>query len=167
MRPVRARDLDAVIDPLAPPEYAIRAILDGLGMGHLGLETAVGPMSGGERRRVALAALLVRDSDLLILDEPTNHLDVSGVDWLAGYLLTRRGALAALLAAATDSPASHRATRRVQQAPRPPPHTPHAVPPTPLPPPPPRGGEEHPPPLPGALRPLRSDCHSQQSRQGP
>jgi ATPase subunit of ABC transporter with duplicated ATPase domains len=50
-------------------------------------------MSGGERRRVALAALLVRDSDLLILDEPTNHLDVAGVDWLARYLLTRRGAL--------------------------------------------------------------------------
>jgi ATPase subunit of ABC transporter with duplicated ATPase domains len=50
-------------------------------------------MSGGERRRVALAALLVRESDLLILDEPTNHLDVAGVDWLAKHLLTRRGAL--------------------------------------------------------------------------
>jgi ATPase subunit of ABC transporter with duplicated ATPase domains len=50
-------------------------------------------MSGGERRRVALAALLVRDSDLLILDEPTNHLDVAGVDWLARYLLVHRGAL--------------------------------------------------------------------------
>src|SRR3954447_15891837 len=62
-------------------------------MSHLGLDTPVGPMSGGERRRVALAALLVRDSDLLILDEPTNHLDVAGVDWLARYLLTRRGAL--------------------------------------------------------------------------
>ena len=74
-------------------DAGVRAILDGLGMGHLGLDTAVGPMSGGERRRVALAALLVRDSDLLILDEPTNHLDVAGVDWLARYLLTRRGAL--------------------------------------------------------------------------
>ncbi len=74
-------------------DAGVRAILDGLGMGHLGLETPVGPMSGGERRRVALAALLVRDSDLLILDEPTNHLDVAGVDWLARYLLTRRGAL--------------------------------------------------------------------------
>ena len=74
-------------------DAGVRAILDGLGMGHLGLETPVGPMSGGERRRVALAALLVRESDLLILDEPTNHLDVAGVDWLAHYLLTRRGAL--------------------------------------------------------------------------
>jgi len=74
-------------------DAGVRAILDGLGMGYLGLESPVGPMSGGERRRVALAALLVRESDLLILDEPTNHLDVAGVDWLARYLLTRRGAL--------------------------------------------------------------------------
>jgi ATP-binding cassette subfamily F protein uup len=74
-------------------DAGVRAILDGLGMRHLGLDAAVGPMSGGERRRVALAALLVRDSDLLILDEPTNHLDVAGVDWLARHLLTRRGAL--------------------------------------------------------------------------
>ena len=74
-------------------DAGVRTILDGLGMGHLGLETPVGPMSGGERRRVALAALLVRESDLLILDEPTNHLDVAGVDWLARYLLGRRGAV--------------------------------------------------------------------------
>jgi ATP-binding cassette subfamily F protein uup len=74
-------------------DAGVRTILAGLGMGHLGLETPVGPMSGGERRRVALAALLVRESDLLILDEPTNHLDVAGVDWLARHLLGRRGAL--------------------------------------------------------------------------
>jgi ATP-binding cassette subfamily F protein uup len=74
-------------------DAGVRTILDGLGMRHLGLDTPVGPMSGGERRRVALAALLVRESDLLILDEPTNHLDVAGVDWLARYLLTRRTAL--------------------------------------------------------------------------
>ncbi|WP_410809965.1 ABC-F family ATP-binding cassette domain-containing protein [Micromonospora sp. 067-2] len=74
-------------------DAGVRAILDGLGMPHLGLDQPVGPMSGGERRRVALAALLVRDSDLLILDEPTNHLDVGGVDWLARHLVGRRGAL--------------------------------------------------------------------------
>jgi ATPase subunit of ABC transporter with duplicated ATPase domains len=74
-------------------DSGIREVLDGLGMPHLGLESPVGPMSGGERRRVALAALLVRASDLLILDEPTNHLDVAGVAWLAKHLLTRRGAL--------------------------------------------------------------------------
>src|SRR4051812_11626000 len=74
-------------------DAGVRTILDGLGMSYLGLDTTVGPMSGGERRRVALAALLVRASDLLILDEPTNHLDVAGVAWLARHLLTRRGAL--------------------------------------------------------------------------
>jgi len=74
-------------------DAGVRAILDGLGMPHLGLDQPVGPMSGGERRRVALAALLVRVTDLLILDEPTNHLDVAGVDWLARHLTSRRGAL--------------------------------------------------------------------------
>ncbi|HEY0532023.1 MAG TPA: ABC-F family ATP-binding cassette domain-containing protein [Actinoplanes sp.] len=74
-------------------DAGVRTIMSGLGMGYLGLDAAVGSMSGGERRRVALAALLVRDSELLILDEPTNHLDVAGVDWLARHLLTRRGAL--------------------------------------------------------------------------
>ncbi|MER7330363.1 MULTISPECIES: ABC-F family ATP-binding cassette domain-containing protein [unclassified Micromonospora] len=74
-------------------DAGVRAILDGLGMPHLGLDQPVGPMSGGERRRVALAALLVRESDLLILDEPTNHLDVGGVDWLARHLVGRKGAL--------------------------------------------------------------------------
>ncbi|SNT19848.1 ATPase components of ABC transporters with duplicated ATPase domains [Asanoa hainanensis] len=74
-------------------DAGVRAILDGLGMPHLGLDQPVGPMSGGERRRVALAALLVRPVDLLVLDEPTNHLDVAGVDWLARHLLGRKGAL--------------------------------------------------------------------------
>ncbi|HEU0241095.1 MAG TPA: ABC-F family ATP-binding cassette domain-containing protein [Micromonosporaceae bacterium] len=74
-------------------DAGVRAVLDGLGMPHLGLDNAIGPMSGGERRRVALAALLVRGSDLLVLDEPTNHLDVAGVAWLAEHLLARRGAL--------------------------------------------------------------------------
>jgi ABC transport system ATP-binding/permease protein len=74
-------------------DAGVRAILDGLGMPYLGLDQPVGPMSGGERRRVALAALLVRTADLLILDEPTNHLDVAGVDWLARHLVGRRGAM--------------------------------------------------------------------------
>jgi ATP-binding cassette subfamily F protein uup len=73
----------------------IRDVLDGL-LGGIdapdvgGLEAIVGPLSGGERRRLALAALLVADDDLLLLDEPTNHLDVEGVAWLATHLATRR-----------------------------------------------------------------------------
>ncbi|HEY2792776.1 MAG TPA: ABC-F family ATP-binding cassette domain-containing protein [Micromonosporaceae bacterium] len=74
-------------------DAGVRTVLSGLGMGYLGLDSPVAPMSGGERRRVALAALLVRSSDLLVLDEPTNHLDVAGVAWLANHLLRRRGAL--------------------------------------------------------------------------
>ncbi|HEY3008881.1 MAG TPA: ABC-F family ATP-binding cassette domain-containing protein [Micromonosporaceae bacterium] len=74
-------------------DAGVRAVLDGLGMPNLGLDQPVEPMSGGERRRVALAALLVRASDVLVLDEPTNHLDIAGVDWLARHLQSRRVAL--------------------------------------------------------------------------
>jgi ABC transport system ATP-binding/permease protein len=74
-------------------DAGIRTVLGGLGMPDLGLDAPVGPMSGGERRRVALAALLIRSTDLLILDEPTNHLDIAGIGWLAEHLLRRRGAL--------------------------------------------------------------------------
>ncbi|HEX5995738.1 MAG TPA: ABC-F family ATP-binding cassette domain-containing protein [Jiangellales bacterium] len=49
-------------------------------------DAAVGPLSGGERRRVSLARLLVGDDDLILLDEPTNHLDVEAIDWLARHL---------------------------------------------------------------------------------
>ncbi|GAA1735079.1 ABC-F family ATP-binding cassette domain-containing protein [Luedemannella helvata] len=74
-------------------DAGVRTVLSGLGMAHIGLDAPVGPMSGGERRRIGLAALLVRAGDLLVLDEPTNHLDVAGIDWLADHLRTRRGAL--------------------------------------------------------------------------
>jgi len=67
----------------------VREVLDGLGLHDMGLDSTVETMSGGERRRVALAALLVQEWDLLVLDEPTNHLDVEGVAWLAGHLKQR------------------------------------------------------------------------------
>lgn len=91
---------NAVLDPhgfSAEHEWAadprVRSVLSGLGMTRLGLDTPVTDFSGGERRRVALAAALVRDLDLLVLDEPTNHLDVEGVRWLADHLLERKCAL--------------------------------------------------------------------------
>ncbi|WP_410641296.1 ABC-F family ATP-binding cassette domain-containing protein [Amycolatopsis sp. lyj-346] len=68
----------------------VRSIVDGLGITAIGLETPTANLSGGERRRVSLAAALTGELDLVVLDEPTNHLDVEGVQWLADHLLTRR-----------------------------------------------------------------------------
>ncbi|MEU6828727.1 ABC-F family ATP-binding cassette domain-containing protein [Nocardia beijingensis] len=88
---------DAMTDEVAEHEWAadprIRSVMDGIGIAGLGMDTLVDNLSGGERRRVALAAALVRELDLLVLDEPTNHLDVEGVQWLAAHLLGRRSAL--------------------------------------------------------------------------
>ncbi|MFB8035071.1 ABC-F family ATP-binding cassette domain-containing protein [Streptomyces sp. NPDC056004] len=92
-----------VIGDLADHEWAgsakIRDVLTGLfgglalpGFEH-GLDTVIAPLSGGERRRIALAKLLIAEQDLIVLDEPTNHLDVEGISWLAGHLRTRRSAL--------------------------------------------------------------------------
>lgn len=50
------------------------------------LDQKMGTLSGGQRKRVSLAALLIREPDLLILDEPTNHLDIDMIEWLEGWL---------------------------------------------------------------------------------
>jgi ATP-binding cassette subfamily F protein uup len=84
---------DVVVGAAAEHEWAgdarVRAVLHGLGVTER-FEAPVGPMSGGERRRVALAALLTGEHDLIVLDEPTNHLDVEGIAWLAAHLAERR-----------------------------------------------------------------------------
>jgi ATP-binding cassette subfamily F protein uup len=98
--PEQATVRRAVLDPLgATAEYEwaadsrVRGVLDGLGIPALGLDRPVVGLSGGERRRVALAATLVPELDVVMLDEPTNHLDVEGVRWLAEHLVARRCAV--------------------------------------------------------------------------
>lgn len=87
----------AVVGDLAEHEWAsqprVRDVIAGL-LGDLDADAPVGSLSGGQRRRVALAALLRGDWDVLLLDEPTNHLDVEGIAWLADHLRHRwaRGA---------------------------------------------------------------------------
>ena len=72
-------------------EQQIREVLQRLGIGDT--KRRVGDLSGGYRKRLALAAALVADPDVLLLDEPTNHLDADCIQWLQGYLQRFRGAL--------------------------------------------------------------------------
>jgi len=66
----------------------VRDVIAGL-VSDLEWGASIGTLSGGQRRRVALAALLVGEWDVIALDEPTNHLDVEGITWLAGHLNAR------------------------------------------------------------------------------
>lgn len=69
-------------------DATVRSVIAGL-VGDLDWDGPVAGLSGGQRRRVALARLLAGDWDVLALDEPTNHLDVEGIAWLAEHLKTR------------------------------------------------------------------------------
>jgi ATP-binding cassette subfamily F protein uup len=76
------------------PEYEwagdarVRDVIQGL-LADLDWDASVAGLSGGQRRRVALAALLVKEWDIVALDEPTNHLDVEAITWLAAHLKKR------------------------------------------------------------------------------
>ncbi|MDN5743317.1 MAG: ATP-binding cassette domain-containing protein, partial [Yaniella sp.] len=82
----------AVVGDLAEHEWAgdakIRDVIRGL-VADLEWDAPVGSLSGGQRRRVGLAKLLIGDWDILALDEPTNHLDVEGISWLAEHVKRR------------------------------------------------------------------------------
>ena len=82
----------AVVGDVPEYEWAgdarTRDIIGGL-LGDLAWGATIGTLSGGQRRRVALAQVLIGDHDILVLDEPTNHLDVEAITWLAGHLKNR------------------------------------------------------------------------------
>ena len=82
----------ALVGEAAEHEWAsdpkIRDVIAGL-VGDLDWQARVGTLSGGQRRRLGLAALLIGEWDVLMLDEPTNHLDVEGITWLARHLKNR------------------------------------------------------------------------------
>lgn len=72
-------------------EVRARTILSQLGLNDL--SRSIASCSGGERKRIGIAQVLIAEPDLLILDEPTNHLDVQSIQWLEKYLATYKGAL--------------------------------------------------------------------------
>lgn len=94
----------AVVGDAVEHEWAgdarVRDVIGGL-LADVPWEASIGTLSGGQRRRVALAALLAQDLDVVALDEPTNHLDVEGIAWLAGHVKRRWTANAGALLVVT------------------------------------------------------------------
>src|SRR5262249_27261431 len=86
----RQASLEARLDTLGghDVEHKVETLVHHLGLRDV--DAPCGALSGGEKRRVALARLLVGTPDLLLLDEPTNHLDALVIDWLEDFLLESR-----------------------------------------------------------------------------
>ena len=74
-------------------ESRVKGVVQGLGFSEADYDRPLDTFSGGERTRLELAALLVREPDILLLDEPTNHLDLNALEWLETYLKNYRGSL--------------------------------------------------------------------------
>ena len=72
-------------------EFEAKSILSRLGISDV--KRSIGELSGGQKKRIALAEALIQPADLLILDEPTNHIDMETIQWLEDYLSQRKGAL--------------------------------------------------------------------------
>ena len=74
-------------------EHRAASVLQGLELGNIDPATPVASLSGGQKTRLGLAGLLLREPDLLLLDEPTNHLDVEALDWLESFVQAYPGAV--------------------------------------------------------------------------
>lgn len=73
-------------------DYKVDLVLEGLGLSYLQRNRKIASLSGGEKSRVSLAALLLQAPELMLLDEPTNHLDFQTLEWLENYLSTNKSA---------------------------------------------------------------------------
>lgn len=78
-------------DVLRDGDYRCKSMLNQLGI--TDFDAKMGTLSGGERKRVAMAGIFTNPCDILILDEPTNHIDADTVEWLEGFLKKFRGAI--------------------------------------------------------------------------